>query len=248
MAKEKKILLLFILTLFLSCKKENRCDCFTGTGSIVKESREINNFYFVKVYDNINLILTQDTVNKIEVEAGKNLLPNIKTEINNNTLSISNNNKCNWVRSFKKQINVYLSVKNLYYLGCRTSGNIISTNTIITPDTFSIEGRNSSCSIKLTINTKKSFIRMHTGAQDVTINGIVDKNYMYAAGNAFIDCRNLIANNTEINHRCSGDFFAYGKNSLGGDFTGNGNLYYYGNPFLINIKHPNGKGKLINGD
>ncbi|MDD5570741.1 MAG: DUF2807 domain-containing protein [Bacteroidales bacterium] len=249
MSKGKSLLLiLFLFTFFLSCKKENRCDCFKGTGSIVKESREAGDFYSVKVYDNINLILTQDTVNKIIVEAGENLLSNIKTETSNNNLTITNDNKCNWVRSFKKPVNVYLNIKCVSYIECRNSGYITTTNTIATPDSFRIDGWNSSGSIKLTINTKKSFIRMHTGAQDVIIDGSVDENYMYAAGNAFIDCRNLIANNTVINHRCSGDFFVYGKNSIGGDFTGNGNLYYFGNPTLINIKHPSGKGKVIKGD
>ena len=74
-------------------------DCFKSTGKIVDEYRAVQQFNEIQVMNNINLFITYDTIQEIRVEAGKNLVNLIKTDVNNNRLIIKNNNKCNWIRS-----------------------------------------------------------------------------------------------------------------------------------------------------
>src|SRR5690242_20273176 len=95
----KYISLCFVLCLLLfSCKKESLFDCFKSTGDIVTERRNIGTFTETIIYNNVNVIIVQDSLTYLEINAGENLLPLITTEIRNGKLIIENNNKCNWVR------------------------------------------------------------------------------------------------------------------------------------------------------
>src|SRR3972149_5567093 len=85
-----------------ACKKD-KPDCFKSTGDLVREQREVGDFSSMEVYNNVNVVISQDTLNQVIIEAGENLLEEITTEINGATLVIRNNNKCNWVRSYKKK-------------------------------------------------------------------------------------------------------------------------------------------------
>ncbi len=75
----KTVKYLFILVLLFtgilsipSCKKENRCDCIKRTGPIVKETRVLAEFTRVEAEDNLNVFITQDTVQEVVIEAGEN--------------------------------------------------------------------------------------------------------------------------------------------------------------------------------
>src|ERR1035437_4176093 len=87
---------LFLVALFSTCKKENLCDCIKRTGAIVTETRTINGFDSIVVQDNMNVFIIQDPNFEVKVEAGKNIVPLITTSVVNGTLTISNNNRCNW--------------------------------------------------------------------------------------------------------------------------------------------------------
>ena len=106
----KNIPLLAVLLIYMllneGCKKAGVCDCFKGTGEISTEERQLPTFTSVYVEDNVNLIFVEDTVQKVIVEAGKNLLKNIKTEMIGDQLQIRNINKCNFVRKYDIPINV----------------------------------------------------------------------------------------------------------------------------------------------
>src|SRR3954470_838525 len=113
----KYIFCCFVLGMVLaSCKKENLFDCFKSTGAIVTERRSIESFTETIIYDNVNVIIVQDSLTYLEVNAGENLLPLINTEIRGGKLIIENNNKCNWVRDFSVPVNVYMHVPHLRIL------------------------------------------------------------------------------------------------------------------------------------
>ena len=72
--------------------------CISSTGKTIIQDRSGLDYHYVEVYDNINLILTQDSVNTgIKVEAGENLIDGITTEIDSGRLVLRNSNTCNWL-------------------------------------------------------------------------------------------------------------------------------------------------------
>ncbi len=106
--KNLKYLFFTFSLLFISCDKEEAWDCIKSTGEITTETRILENFNKIVLYDNINLWMIQDSTAYIEITAGKNLIPKISIEIENGILIIKNENKYNWLRSYKYSIDVYL--------------------------------------------------------------------------------------------------------------------------------------------
>lgn len=101
-------LLLIVLTVGISCNKEKDFDCFKSTGTIQKEIREVGAFTKINLLGQINLVFVESTEQKIEIEAGKHLLPKIITNVIGDSLVLDNNNYCDWVRSYKKSVTVYI--------------------------------------------------------------------------------------------------------------------------------------------
>jgi len=246
MVSRISFLLLFILiylSVGTSCKKENSCDCFKGTGNKIKESRTPSDFNYIELHDNIDLIITQDTFNKIEVEGGQQLLPNLETSFENDKLIIKNNNKCNWVRTYKKKFTVYLTLKELKQIEYFGAGNITSTNTIIA-DTLKINFWNASGKVDISINTNNNFFGMHTGPGELYVRGTTNDNYLYYACNGFAHLENLQTTYTFVVSNGTGDCYINNNYSLKADIKYIGNVYYYGNPSIINPTIT-GKGQLI---
>ena len=244
-SKVKVMWILAALLVIISCKKENKSDCLKSTGNIIKEERVAGDIKAIELYDQINLIITQDTVNKITVEGGEHLLPLIITEMNNDTLVIKNNNKCNWVRSFKKEINVHLSVKDLAQIVSYGSGDITSTNTL-TNDLFILEMWTGGGSADLSINAIYSYFKIHTGSSDITVKGYATSNFIYIRGNGWMWLDDLITNYTSVTSLGTGDCYVNADQTLNISIYYLGNVYYSGNPNLsIIYTDTSGTGKLI---
>lgn len=228
-----------------SCKKENLCDCVKSTGEETTEERTPEGtFNEIELFDKVNLFIQQDTVDKIRVEAGKHLLPLVETSISNNKITIKNKNKCNWVRSYKKEINVYLSVKNLNQITYRGEGNVKSLNTITT-DSIYIESWNGSGSINLSLKTKTSIAAIHNGCADITLKGYSGVSTIYSIGNGFIYADELESGYTYLYSSGVGNCSVWATKEIGVEMHGLGDVYYKGNPPSIRYSIITGKGKLI---
>jgi len=226
-----------------SCKKENMGDCLKSTGDITTEERVAGQFHRILLEDDINLIITQDTFCKIEIEAGENLIPLVNTVIEGDTLTITNGNTCNWVRSYKNEINVFVTVKDLRILTYSGSGNITSTNTIKT-NNFLVEQKSGSGNIDISIDTDTSDMQYHTGAGDITLSGKSEMSFLYNSSNGFLYCSDLQTTKTFVSNSGTGDIYLNVDSSLIAFIHFVGSIFYKGNPSEIEEVN-DGTGKLI---
>ncbi|HEX3014576.1 MAG TPA: DUF2807 domain-containing protein, partial [Methanobacterium sp.] len=60
-----------------------------GSGNVMNQSQNVSGFNQVSVDGSGTLIITQGDKESLTVEAEDNVLPNIKTNVNNNVLTIS---------------------------------------------------------------------------------------------------------------------------------------------------------------
>ncbi len=245
---KKIVLIVLIFVGFFSCKKENRGDCFKGNGAQTTEVRTLEPINAIEVYDNIEVNIYQSTEAKIEVNAGKNLLSNIKTKVKDGRLTIQNNNTCNFVRGYKKQIvvNVYAPyVKYLKHIGVQT----ISVNDF-NQDTIYIRAENSG-ETKIRGNYTQISTSSH-GNGTIYVTGTTNLFFGYMSGTNF-----LYAPDLKINNYAFVETISYGDTYL--DLTNtpkfecniwrDGNIYYKGNPSVINnFYNEEGKGELIKQD
>ena len=243
----KNILLLMILLMMiagLSCKKSPVLDCFNSTGKIKKIEREIGDFTSILLKDNVNLHLRQANKNKLILEAGSNLMSKIITVVNaEGVLEIKNDNRCNWVRSFDKPINVYLDFVRLDTLEYRSIGNVTNEDTLRI-DTLVVNVKEGAGKIELTVNTYKISTNLHYGTADIITSGNAKISFVYLAGAGKIDNRLLRAFQVYGINKSSNDVYINTVTTLYVNIDNIGNIYYYGNPGDVTLGGI-GTGKLI---
>lgn len=238
--KQFKIIAILFAAVLMSCQKENSCDCFKRTGSIVKLTREVSGFDKLFIEDNLNVFITQDSVFDVKIESGENLISLIKTEVTDGTLYVRNKNRCNWTRSYDKPFNVYITMPVLNYLTSDGTGRIRSLNTITTPS-LDIQTKNSG-DIELVVNTSKITSHMH-GSGDLTLHGHTLELACDIGGTAFLNCKDLVTNYTYLHSFTTGLCYVTTKNTLDCRIDKIGDVYCYGSPMIVQ-KIENGKGQL----
>jgi hypothetical protein len=233
----------FFMLFFFSCKKENMGDCLKGTGTIITESRTVNGpFQTIEIEQNVSLVLTQSADYFIKVEAGKNLIDLIETEIKNNTLTIRNKNKCNWMRSYDKPVTVYVTLPDLISLQYRSSGDVTSANRFQL-DSLNLEVWGGAGTVKMNVDCRVAVYAIHTGTGDLYLSGKTGVSYVWNSGNGFFHGKGLETDYTFIAHQGTGNCYVYPKIHLGATILHIGNIYYKGEPeIFFDIR---GTGKLI---
>ena len=242
--KNLLILLTFVLVLFTSCKKGGVTDCFHTTGNITKEERSIESFNNILLKDNVNLILNKSESNSITVEAGSNLLDGIITQVGDNgVLEIRNDNRCNWIRSFDNPINVYLDYIDIDTFEYRSIGNVSTTDTLTT-DTLWLKVLEGAGEINMKLNVNRLYCALNYGTADIILEGNCGLAFVYSASFGLINMFDLESTFVFINNRSSNDVYVRATNQLGVTIENVGNVYYAGNPPIVNLNRT-GSGELI---
>jgi hypothetical protein len=229
--------------LLSTCSKDEGV-CISSTGKVITQDRSGQYYRTVEVYDNINLILTQDSVyNKIMVEAGENLINGITTKIDSGKLVLRNTNSCNWLRSFEVPVNVYLTFTKLDTIIFRAAGNITCTNNW-TNESVSLDIIEGSGNIDLNINAFKSYVIVRYGTTTINLNGYSQVTTLISYSFGPLHAEDLTSKFTYISSYSSNDLFVYSSVDLEVEIGNIGNVYYTGNPATIST-NIHGSGKLI---
>jgi hypothetical protein len=223
------------------CSKSG--ECITNTGTIIREERRLGDFDSINVQDYVNLILTQDSVNRVVVEAGENVISGITTEVVNNELLINNTLRCNWLRSYSKPMNVYIHARNLQKIYYNGSGNITSTN-VLKPYGLILDIWGGCGSINLDLDIVQGVFLLHLGTVDITLRGKCAVCSIYQGDYGIFKCGELKAGYSYITNKGSNDCYVNAWQYLSAIIGSIGNIYYTGNPDTVKVL-VNGKGKLI---
>jgi hypothetical protein len=230
-----------VLITMSGCSKSGVC--ISNSGTIIREERRVGDFDSIAVYNFVNIILTQDSVNKVVVEAGQNIISGITTDVSDHLLTIDNTLKCNWLRSYSKPINVYISVKSLqkiYYLG---SGNITSTNTL-TSSLLKLDIWGGCGSINLGMNVPQGIFALQLGTTDITLHGNCSYCSIYQGDYGTFQCKDLRTGECRIISKGSNDCYINVSHFLFATINAIGNIYYTGQPDSLEVQIT-GSGQLI---
>ncbi len=232
----------FLLLLISGCGKTG-IDCFTSTGEIVHEERSVDEFDSIEINNNVNLFISKDSIRKVVVEAGENIITNIITSVENKQLTIRNENTCNWVRSYNKPINVYVSTPYLYKIYYNSSGNVNSLNTLEF-DSLKLEAWGGCGTIELDVDIFLGYFYLQLGTSDVHLEGSCGIASMVTGDFGFLDARELQTGFVFIASRSSNDCYVHVVQGLNATIESIGNIYYYGSPKEITTTI-NGPGSVI---
>lgn len=234
---------ILLITLLTSCSKGHRCDCFVSNGSEIEEIRPLNEFTELEINNVFEITLKIDTINKIKIITGKNLIKGIETVVENNRLFIKNTNKCNWARNYIGKIKLEISLNTLTYLNLKGSSDLTCTDTIHGTDLI-VDNWADISNLYLTLDYSSIIFALHAGTGNIILKGKTISGNYWNNGYSNFDLSNLITTDCVVMSNSTGFTNINVKHEVNARLFNSGNIYLKGNPQIItNSQH--GTGKLV---
>lgn len=238
----KKISLFLLLGLLVACQSDG---FLFGTGKIIREYREIGDFSKVRIKSVVDVIITQDTINRVVVEAGEKMLPRIKTQVKYDELIIEDQNKIRWLNPYDRPV-IHLSVKELIQITPDEACYVSSTNALTGKEI----GINylcdyAECNLILDCGIVY-FWNVSANIGYLNLSGQVDIGRFWNYGVCHIDARNLKSKEVLIENHSLGDSYVSPDSILRVGIYNDGNVFYNHQPLQIDtIEVFTGNGQLI---
>ncbi|MCF8229394.1 MAG: DUF2807 domain-containing protein [Bacteroidales bacterium] len=227
--------LFLIAMLYTACEKSLRC--IDGKGKLVNEDRGSTPFSRVLLEGSMNLVVIQDSITNVTVEAESNLMPYISTRVINNLLTVDlNGTKC-LDNNYPVRIVVRTPVLNA--AGIEGSGDILINDFYNGSMNMEISG-SGNIHAGLYVNTVKAGI---SGSGNITISGTADAGEYSISGSGSVQAYDMALKKCYANISGSGSMFVNARDLLDVVISGSGSVFYKGNPQVItNIS---GSGSVI---
>lgn len=242
----KRYYFILIAILFFSCKKAEDRTCFKGTGDeserIIYTQEDVDTLF---LYDDIYYTLEQSNETKVVLTGGENLLSHIDVEIQNGKLTMTNNNKCRFLRSYKNKIYATVFVDSVKYIHYEGVKEMKSKDTLFSNE-LRVYIRDGAGSTDLTLVNGYTSVTVTHGFGDFTLRGKSLYANLYCNTNSYCDTRSFqVANDLIVKSNTVGKMLINANNSkLFATIMESGNIEYVGIPFSTTLER-NGKGKLI---
>lgn len=225
----------FALSWFTSCSKLHSID---GNGNVTSDTRIVQWFDQIKSMGDYHVIVIQDSISKVVVEAESNLQPYIETEVNDHQLVIKTHEHRNIDNNYP--IKIYVYTPDVTSIDLSGSGKIESDS--ISSGTMNIELSGSGdmdlnifCS---NLDTKVS------GSGDITLAGTSTQSDHKISGSGKIHAYSMITTSCFADISGSGCMYINVTDFLDVNISGSGKVYYQGNPSVST--HITGSGSVIN--
>ncbi len=197
-----------------------------GSGRVVQEKRDVRGFNQVRLSGVGNLEIQQGNHEEsLTVEADDNIMPRIRTDVEDGTLVIGLEPRVSV--SPTAAIRYQLTVRELSALGVSGSGDIHSASLRGQAFGVHVSGSGKIMLDELTATTLTADI---SGSGTVEMSGKVDSQNIHISGSGDYDCGRLQSDSTEVTVSGSGDSRVWADKNLGVHVSGSGNVEYYGNP------------------
>ena len=249
----KKIFYIAIILSFFQpgCQDD---PCLKKSGDRIEEIRDLDNVYKISLHDNLDLDIYQTTgESRIVVKGGENVVPFIKTEVENGRLTISNDNKCYFLRSFDKDIKLVLYVDSLKRIDYDGSGNIYMASEFV-EERFEFNSNQGSGSVDLLLWCQELSLQNEAAISDIKFSGYADFAEIYNDGSGWMNVcqeRDGRINHAQVYNSSSGDVLVDVGCRLDYTIAGLGNIQVGHenqnacDTLSINSNDNTGKGRLI---
>ncbi|SNR33525.1 Putative auto-transporter adhesin, head GIN domain [Hymenobacter mucosus] len=226
-----------------ACQQDSEAGCFTSTGRVVTERREVLPFRTLTAYDNVRVSIVQDTTTYAEVEAGRNLQADIRLAVEGNELTIRNTSSCNWVRRYDTPREVTIHTPTLTDVFLRGQADVRTIGTFRADTLFAhLIG-----SGDFHLNLASRYLNMDQyELGDLHLEGETDVLVLTIGGNGSTYAAGLPANHIYLhtNFDSNGNAHFTPKQFLGGTHAGTGTVRYSGTPSNGLSLQITGKGKV----
>ena len=221
--KIKGLLLSFLIVILCSCSDDSADnplfagdDCLRGTGEIVSEDRDLPNFTAIINTIPADVFITQGPLEDVRVEARSSIIGDIRTVINNETLTIRVEDCIEDLGN----VDIHVTIPEITDLTITGVGNMNAVNDLVVTDldlsitgvgNFDLKGKAQNLDIELTGAGLINAFPFETDVCDISISG---------AGDAEVFV------NDELNVTITGvgDVFYQGTPTVTSNITGTGSV------------------------
>lgn len=232
----------FYVVIFLGFTTCEIDQCLQTAGRDVNQMFELDSIGIAEIAGVFNFELVQDTSWYLEVITGENILKHIEINNSNDSLVITNNNKCAWFKGYERP-HLRLHFPNLQKINVLESCYLYSVDTITSNMRIAVKTHLAEAT--LILNAKKLFFITYNSTGGIyTFSGKVDQMFMAGHYNNVNDASGLIVKKAHVINESITDYKIWAEDELTVALLNTGNIYYKGNPEII-IDSVSSTGKLI---
>ncbi len=228
---KNKYALILIPMLFFSCKKEQMKDCIKGRGERIEQERPISGIRKIELRDHVRVLIRKSKQERVEVTAGEELLPLIRTKKKGKTLIIKDGNTCDWSRSYQPIPEVTVFTKEVQKLEQR------GTAPIRMLDEFELQrfdyGQwDGMGDVELKLDVDTAYLKQHTGSGQLTVHGDCDWTFLFAGSSGFMYLEDFRCKIAKAVNEGTGNMHLHVTQDLAATIEGLGSIFYKGDPVL----------------
>jgi hypothetical protein len=231
----KKLIVLFSLFFLFSCDENQLLE---SSGSVVSKEILVEFFDKINISEGIELHITDETITKVEIIAGENIIDKVTFSVLNNQLFIDAKNTTKTFQSYEP-IKIYISIDDLDTVYSSSQFNVYSDN-ILNFNNFHLQSGlledTASGEFHLEINCNSLFVEDNR-ASFYNISG--NTNYLSVAfynGDERFDGTNLITQEVYVFQRSSNDIIINPQQKISGTIYSTGNVILMNNPPIVEVQ------------
>ena len=201
-----------------------------GSGEIESETREVQKFLAVSIDYPADVIIQQGKVESVKLEADDNLLSQLTTEVNDETLVIENKEE-SWSKRVKptERVKITIIVKDLHQIEFSSAG-ILRVDGLKTDElSVSLNGAGEMSLNNLDVNKLESRL---SGAGNIKANGTADELDLRISGVGSFEAPELQSMVASVRISGAGSATVRVEDDLTARVSGAGSVKYYGSPNL----------------
>ena len=236
------LLFLVFISAFEGCK--NSDDFFKSAGNPQTIQRPLIDFNAIEIGEKFLVNITQDTSvpQNVSIEYFENLNAKIITEINNNTLKISDGNSYNWTRDLTVRPKVTINIHTVTNLSIQGACELICLDTIYTGN-LNIDMH----SVKPAI-IKVNCGNLYGGSSNLGPISFEGRGTIFSWSceqGSWFDAKKLYCDDAYIRHYTKQDCYVYPEKQFEANIYNSGNLFYKSRTFYKSQINTYGSGKAI---
>lgn len=195
-----------------------------STGDFVKAERTVSNFTQLDVGGAFSIFLSQGNQEKLVIEADKEEIDEIVTEVVGNKLKIYT--KSGWSGRFH-EMSIYITFKDLEYIDFSGAVEVVGENTLTFPELkMDVSG---AAEIDLEMKADR-FEAEFSGASELNFRGSCKTGYIGLSGATEIDAEGLEFQDLKIEVSGASEAKIWATGSLTIDASGASSIRYKGSP------------------
>ena len=201
-----------------------------GSGKIESETREVQDFLALSINYPADVVIQQGKVESVKVEADDNLLPQLTTEVNDETLVIENQEE-SWSQRVDptERVKITITVKDLREIEFSSAGSLRLDSLKTDELRINLNGAGEMILNDLDVNKLESSL---SGAGNIKANGTTDELDLRISGVGNFEAPNLESKVASVRISGAGSATVHVEDELTARVSGAGSVNYYGSPTL----------------